>query len=73
MGLPGPVLIPSGIYSAQASEILTHQRFRDFIEELRTDYDWIVIDSPPVLPVLLPEVLPALETDQFSKASALRE
>ena len=51
MGLPGPVLIPSGIYSARASELLTQQRFRDFVNELRADYDSIVIDSPPVMAV----------------------
>ena len=28
-----------------------YQAFRTFIEELRSDFDWIVIDSPPVMAV----------------------
>jgi Mrp family chromosome partitioning ATPase len=45
------VLVPSGIPTSQASELLSLQAFRAFIESLRADFDWIVIDSPPVMAV----------------------
>ena len=47
----GPLLVPSGIPTAEASELLSLQSFRVFIDGLRQDFDWIVIDSPPVMAV----------------------
>lgn len=47
----GLVVVPSGIPTAEASELLSLQSFRSFIEDLRSDFDWIVIDSPPVMAV----------------------
>jgi capsular exopolysaccharide synthesis family protein len=51
VGTQGLVLVPSGIPTAKASELLSFQTFRTFIEDLRSDFDWIVIDSPPVMAV----------------------
>jgi polysaccharide biosynthesis transport protein len=48
---PGLVVVPSGIPTAEASELLSLQSFRSFIDGLRSDFDWIVIDSPPVMAV----------------------
>lgn len=48
---PGLVLVPSGIPTAKASELLSNNSFRRFLEDLRSDFDWIVIDSPPVMAV----------------------
>ena len=53
----GLVLVPSGIATAKASELLSMNSFRKFIEDLRTDFDWIVIDSPPVMAVADASVL----------------
>jgi succinoglycan biosynthesis transport protein ExoP len=51
VGAQGLVLVPSGLPTAKAAELLSYQAFRTFIEGLRSDFDWIVIDSPPVMAV----------------------
>ena len=51
VGPQGLVLVPSGIPTNQASELLSLQAFRNLINDLRSDFDWIVIDSPPVAAV----------------------
>jgi polysaccharide biosynthesis transport protein len=51
VGTQGLVIVPSGLPSTKAAELLSYQAFRTFIEELRSDFDWIVIDSPPVMAV----------------------
>ncbi|OUY06697.1 polysaccharide biosynthesis tyrosine autokinase [Acinetobacter populi] len=33
------------------SELLSSQKFKDFLEQLSTQYDYIIIDTPPVLAV----------------------
>ena len=44
-------LMPSGIPSRQAADLLASERFRQLIECFREQFDWIVLDSPPVLSV----------------------
>ncbi len=44
-------LIPSGNPSRHAADLLGSQRFSQLIECFRQQFDWIVLDSPPVLPV----------------------
>ncbi len=51
VGTQGLVLVPSGLPTTKAAELLSYQAFRTFIEGLRSDFDWIVIDSPPVMAV----------------------
>lgn len=48
---PGPVLIPSGATTENASELLSLPTFKQFVDSLRKDFDWLVIDSPPVMAV----------------------
>lgn len=57
VGPSGLVLIPSGIPTSQASELLSLNAFRAFIDGLRSDFDWIIIDSPPVMAVADASVL----------------
>ncbi len=49
--LQGLSLIPSGAATPNAAELLSLHAFKDLIESLRCDFDWIVIDSPPVMAV----------------------
>lgn len=44
-------ILPSGPIPPNPAEILHSERFRNFIEELHKQYDRIVFDSPPILPV----------------------
>jgi capsular exopolysaccharide synthesis family protein len=49
--IPGLSVIPSGPIPQFPAELLLGQRARTFIEHLRTQYDYVLIDSPPVLAV----------------------
>ena len=40
--------IPSGPHPPNPSELLLNGEFSDFLEELRANYDYVVIDTPPV-------------------------
>jgi cellulose biosynthesis protein BcsQ len=44
-------IVTAGTKPPNPSEILTSNRFREFLKEASKDYDFIFIDAPPVLPV----------------------
>lgn len=44
-------LLSSGHIPPNPAELLGSHRFRDFMGSLETHFDWVVIDSPPVLVV----------------------
>ena len=48
---PGLFLLPAGTYPPNAADLLASPLYRSFLENLREAYDWIVIDSPPVMAV----------------------
>jgi capsular exopolysaccharide synthesis family protein len=48
---PGLWLLPAGAFSERIPELLAQDRLRVLLEPLRSRYDFIVIDSSPVLPV----------------------
>ncbi len=48
-GLPGLDVLPSGRRPPDPAELLTRERFSDFIAWAESEYDQILIDSPPVL------------------------
>jgi capsular exopolysaccharide synthesis family protein len=50
-GIPNLHIITSGPKPPNPSELLGSSRMASFVNQLRQDYDMIVIDSPPVLPV----------------------
>lgn len=49
--IPGLHVLTSGTLPPNPSELLDSKRFRSFIAKLGKRYDWVVIDSPPALPV----------------------
>ena len=57
-------LMTCGTLPPNPSELLDSKRFRHLIAKLGRKYDWIIIDSPPVLPVtdavVLGEILEAV-------------
>ena len=55
--MPGLFLLPEGTVPLFPSELLESDRMRDLLKDLREDFDVIVIDAPPVLPVADARVL----------------
>jgi capsular exopolysaccharide synthesis family protein len=82
--VPGLHLLTCGSLPPNPSELLDSRRFRHLIEKLGRKYDWIIIDSPPVLPVtdaiILGEtaaavvlVVAAEQTPMYSARAALEQ
>ena len=49
--IPNVWVLPAGRTPPNATELLGSARFREFITSLSNHFDWIVIDTPPVLAV----------------------
>jgi capsular exopolysaccharide synthesis family protein len=49
-------IITSGLVVPNPSEMLSSKKFKDLIASLRTHFDIIILDGPPVLPV--PDSIP---------------
>jgi polysaccharide biosynthesis transport protein len=49
--IAGLHVLPSGTLPPNPSELLESKRFKEFLAHLAQYFDWVVIDSPPVLPV----------------------
>jgi len=47
----GFYFIPAGTHVTHPSELISSDRMREFIERVKPAFDWILIDSSPVLPV----------------------
>lgn len=60
--VPGLWVLPAGRIPPNPAELLGAQRFADFLGSLKTHFDWIVIDSPPVMAVADASVIASLAT-----------
>lgn len=49
--LPGLFIIPGGMTVATPTDTLAGDKFRLFLRELRDQYDLVILDTPPVIPV----------------------
>ncbi|MGL4551961.1 MAG: CpsD/CapB family tyrosine-protein kinase, partial [Gemmataceae bacterium] len=49
--IPGLSVLPCGARPTDPSELLTLPRFADVLEELREEYDYVLVDTPPLLAV----------------------
>ncbi len=47
----GFYIIPAGTHATHPSELISSERMRELLERLKPVFDWILIDSSPVLPV----------------------
>jgi tyrosine-protein kinase Etk/Wzc len=50
-GMDNLNFLPAGTKPPNPSEILSSKRFREFLKDARKVYDFIFVDSPPILPV----------------------
>ena len=53
----GVWLLSSGTGLSNPSEQLGSQRFKEFLEKLSESFDWVIIDSPPIMAVTDPAVI----------------
>jgi succinoglycan biosynthesis transport protein ExoP len=58
---PNLYLLPGGPIPPYPSELLGSERMHTLVEEWRTQFDFIVVDSPPVLPVTDAQLLEEME------------
>lgn len=49
--VPGLWFLPAGRIPPNPAELLGSLRFRDFLATLRDHFDWVIVDSPPVMTV----------------------
>lgn len=78
--IEGLEVLPSGPRPRNPSELLTLPRFKELLGTLRDRYDFVIIDSPPILAVTDPGaiaaradgVLLALQIRRKAKPSAIR-
>lgn len=49
--VPNLWLLPAGHESPNPSELLGSQRFKNFLSALKGQFDWVLIDTPPVMAV----------------------
>jgi capsular exopolysaccharide synthesis family protein len=71
-GIAGLAILPSGRNVANPAELLTSPQFEELLAKIRGDYDFVLIDTPPVLAVtdacvVAPRVDSVLLTIHISK------
>jgi capsular exopolysaccharide synthesis family protein len=55
--VPGLSVLPCGPIPPNPAELLTSPRFKELLDELREQYDYVIIDTPPLLVVTDPCVV----------------
>jgi capsular exopolysaccharide synthesis family protein len=56
----GLCFIPAGNHVTHPSELISSNRMKQFLDRVKPAFDWIIIDSPPALPVADASVLGGL-------------
>ncbi len=59
-GEEGMCFIPAGNHVTHPSELISSERMKQFLDRVKPAFDWIIIDSPPALPVADASVLGGL-------------
>lgn len=55
--VPGLSLLPSGKLPSNPAELVTSHRFKELLEVVRSEYDFILVDTPPLLAVSDPSIV----------------
>jgi capsular exopolysaccharide synthesis family protein len=53
-------VLTAGRIPPNAAELLGSRRFKDLLASIRTQFDWVIIDSPPVMAVTDPNILASM-------------
>jgi capsular exopolysaccharide synthesis family protein len=62
-GVAGLWVMPAGLHPPNPAELLGSKRFKDFITSLAPHFDWVIIDTPPVMAVTDPAVVAHVAND----------
>jgi len=46
--IPTLSVMPCGVIPPNPPDLIGHPKFRALLDKLKTDYDWVIIDSPPI-------------------------
>ena len=49
--VPGLWVMPAGLHPPNPAELLGSKRFKDFMGSLAEHFDWVIVDTPPVMAV----------------------
>jgi polysaccharide biosynthesis transport protein len=60
--VPGLWVMPAGMTPPNPAELLGAQRFKNFLASLAEHFDWVVVDTPPVMAVTDSSVVAHLAT-----------
>jgi capsular exopolysaccharide synthesis family protein len=55
--VPNLSIFPCGPRPVNPAELLTSPRFKEILEELRAQFDFVIVDTPPMLVVTDPSVV----------------
>jgi capsular exopolysaccharide synthesis family protein len=55
-------VLPAGLQPPNPSTLLSSKRFKDFLASLGTHFEWVIVDTPPVMAVTDPLVVGHLTT-----------
>jgi capsular exopolysaccharide synthesis family protein len=55
--IPSLCVLTAGRVPPNAAELLGSRRFKELLASIRTQFDWVIIDSPPVMAVTDPNIL----------------
>jgi exopolysaccharide/PEP-CTERM locus tyrosine autokinase len=58
--IPNLWVIPAGTVPENPAELLNTQKMREFLSSISREFDWVIIDSPPVVPLADAELLSSL-------------
>jgi succinoglycan biosynthesis transport protein ExoP len=61
-GVPGLWVLPAGALPPNPAELLGSKRFKDFVGSLTQHFDWVMLDTPPVMAVTDASVVAHLAT-----------
>ena len=60
--VPGLWIMPAGMTPPNPAELLGSKRFKDFMASLAQHFDWVIVDTPPVMAVTDSSVVAHLAT-----------
>lgn len=58
--IPNLCVVPAGTIPENPAELLNTQKMKEFLSSISQQFDWVIIDSPPIVPLADAELLSSL-------------